>query len=107
MTDSYNRLHNYLRISLTPLCNLRCTYCMPKNGVPRPDPDTLMTDEERIRVVRVLAGLSPVPLKVSSQGEGGEGGEIQASDVRWGGGCEGWGGPDPCGVGGGAGGGSA
>src|SRR5687767_13985473 len=28
--DSYNRIHNYLRISLTDNCNLRCFYCMPE-----------------------------------------------------------------------------
>lgn len=30
LTDTYNRLHNYLRISLTDNCNLRCFYCMPE-----------------------------------------------------------------------------
>ena len=29
ITDRYNRVHNYLRISLTDNCNLRCFYCMP------------------------------------------------------------------------------
>ncbi len=29
IVDSYNRVHNYLRISLTDNCNLRCFYCMP------------------------------------------------------------------------------
>jgi cyclic pyranopterin phosphate synthase len=30
MVDAYNRVHNYLRISLTDNCNLRCFYCMPE-----------------------------------------------------------------------------
>ena len=30
ITDAYNRIHNYLRISLTDNCNLRCSYCMPE-----------------------------------------------------------------------------
>ena len=30
ITDSYNRVHDYLRISLTDNCNLRCFYCMPE-----------------------------------------------------------------------------
>src|SRR6188768_2259958 len=30
IVDSYNRVHNYLRISLTDNCNLRCFYCMPE-----------------------------------------------------------------------------
>lgn len=33
LTDSFGRQHTYLRISLTELCNLRCTYCMPAEGV--------------------------------------------------------------------------
>jgi cyclic pyranopterin phosphate synthase len=34
LTDSFGRFHNYLRISLTEKCNLRCVYCMPEEGVP-------------------------------------------------------------------------
>ena len=33
LTDSFGREHTYLRISLTELCNLRCTYCMPAEGI--------------------------------------------------------------------------
>ena len=33
MIDGYNRNINYLRISITDRCNLRCRYCMPKEGV--------------------------------------------------------------------------
>jgi len=33
LTDSFGRKHTYLRISLTELCNLRCTYCMPAEGI--------------------------------------------------------------------------
>lgn len=33
MLDNYNRNINYLRISVTDRCNLRCTYCMPENGI--------------------------------------------------------------------------
>lgn len=32
MRDSFNRTIEYLRVSLTPDCNLRCIYCMPENG---------------------------------------------------------------------------
>jgi cyclic pyranopterin phosphate synthase len=34
ITDSFGRVHNYLRLSLTERCNLRCQYCMPATGVP-------------------------------------------------------------------------
>ena len=33
LTDTFGRKHTYLRISLTELCNLRCTYCMPAEGI--------------------------------------------------------------------------
>ncbi|MFC5048880.1 hypothetical protein [Aquimarina hainanensis] len=33
LTDTHQRKHSYLRISLTERCNLRCTYCMPSEGV--------------------------------------------------------------------------
>ena len=33
MTDSYGRNITYLRLSVTELCNLRCRYCMPEEGV--------------------------------------------------------------------------
>jgi GTP 3',8-cyclase len=54
--DSYGRRINYLRISLTDVCNLRCVYCMPENMTFRPRQE-LMTDEEILFLVRVGASL--------------------------------------------------
>lgn len=34
LTDKYNRQHDYLRISVTERCNLRCLYCMPEGNPP-------------------------------------------------------------------------
>ncbi|MBT8394298.1 MAG: GTP 3',8-cyclase MoaA [Flavobacteriaceae bacterium] len=46
LTDSLGRKHSYLRISLTEKCNLRCTYCMPAEGVSlSPRSDIMNTDE--------------------------------------------------------------
>ncbi|KUJ06488.1 molybdenum cofactor biosynthesis prote [Mollisia scopiformis] len=46
LTDTYQRQHDYLRISITEKCNLRCLYCMPEEGVPQsPAPDLLTTPE--------------------------------------------------------------
>jgi cyclic pyranopterin phosphate synthase len=46
LTDTYQRQHDYLRISITEKCNLRCLYCMPEEGVPQsPPPDLLTTPE--------------------------------------------------------------
>ena len=56
MHDSYGRRINYLRISLTDACNLRCVYCMPEHMKFRPRQE-LMTDEELLTLVRVGASL--------------------------------------------------
>lgn len=46
LTDSFNRQHDYLRISITERCNLRCLYCMPEDGVPLSPPAHLLTSPE-------------------------------------------------------------
>ena len=46
LTDTFHRQHDYLRISVTERCNLRCLYCMPEEGVPlSPNKDLLTTPE--------------------------------------------------------------
>lgn len=64
VTDSFGRRIEYLRISLTDRCNLRCVYCMPEEGVPYEDLDNVLSFDEIERVVRVLAtaGLRKVRL---------------------------------------------
>ena len=56
MHDSYGRRINYMRISLTDACNLRCVYCMPEHMKFRPRHE-LMSDEEILFLVRVGASL--------------------------------------------------
>ncbi|KAI9887106.1 MAG: hypothetical protein M1823_001096 [Watsoniomyces obsoletus] len=46
LTDSFGRQHDYLRISVTERCNLRCLYCMPEEGVPLSPPAHLLTTPE-------------------------------------------------------------
>ncbi|WP_299249319.1 GTP 3',8-cyclase MoaA [uncultured Aquimarina sp.] len=46
LADSFGRKHTYLRISLTEKCNLRCTYCMPANGIPLSPKEHLMSADE-------------------------------------------------------------
>ncbi|WEW54653.1 molybdopterin synthase [Emydomyces testavorans] len=46
LTDTFNRQHDYLRISITERCNLRCLYCMPEEGVPLSPPAHLLTTPE-------------------------------------------------------------
>jgi len=54
LIDSYQRNHNYLRISLTEKCNLRCTYCMPAEGVPLSPSSNLMTAEEIYQIAQLF-----------------------------------------------------
>ncbi len=56
MFDSYDRRINYMRISLTDVCNLRCVYCMPEH-MQFMNKSVLMTDEELMFLVRVGASL--------------------------------------------------
>jgi cyclic pyranopterin phosphate synthase len=53
LSDRYGRVARDLRVSLTDRCNLRCTYCMPAEGLPwLPAPDVL-TDAEIVRLVAI------------------------------------------------------
>ncbi|WFE95488.1 GTP 3',8-cyclase MoaA [Micromonospora sp. WMMD987] len=53
LVDRYGRIARDLRVSLTDKCNLRCTYCMPAEGLPWLAGPQLLTDAEIIRLVRV------------------------------------------------------
>lgn len=54
LQDNFNRVHNYLRISLTERCNLRCTYCMPQEGVKLTEKSNLLTTDEVIHLARIF-----------------------------------------------------
>jgi len=56
LVDSFGRVHNNLRISVTDRCNLRCTYCMPEDVVFR-DKSELLTFEEIAHFVKVAVAL--------------------------------------------------
>ena len=55
MTDNQGRTIDYLRISVTDRCNLRCVYCMPEEGMENIPHDRIMTYDEILRVCRILA----------------------------------------------------
>ncbi|MCD8199595.1 MAG: GTP 3',8-cyclase MoaA [Coriobacteriaceae bacterium] len=55
MIDRFGRNIDYLRISVTDRCNLRCVYCMPEEGVPFKSHEIILSIEEIARVVRVAA----------------------------------------------------
>ncbi|XP_077476470.1 molybdenum cofactor biosynthesis protein 1 isoform X2 [Stigmatopora argus] len=54
LTDNFGRRHNYLRISLTEKCNLRCRYCMPEEGVRLTPRDRLLTTGEILTLARLF-----------------------------------------------------
>ena len=56
LVDSFGRLHDRLRVSVTDRCNLRCFYCMPATGATFRPKAELLSFEEIVRVVRVLVG---------------------------------------------------
>ncbi len=56
LLDPYRRKINYLRISVTDRCNLRCCYCMPEEGIPQIPHEHILTYEEILRIVRVFSG---------------------------------------------------
>src|SRR6201996_6119952 len=53
LTDSFGRVATDLRISLTDRCNLRCTYCMPAEGLDWLPRAELLTDDEIVRLARI------------------------------------------------------
>ena len=57
MLDLFSRHINYIRISVTDRCNLRCRYCMPQSGVPLLKHSDIITYEEIVEVIRIAAEL--------------------------------------------------
>ena len=57
MLDRYNRTINYLRVSVTDRCNLRCTYCMPEKGIQLMRHEDILSFDEITEVVRAAAAL--------------------------------------------------
>jgi GTP 3',8-cyclase len=53
LLDTYGRRATDLRVSLTDRCNLRCTYCMPPEGLPWLPKEEILTDAEIIRLITV------------------------------------------------------
>lgn len=64
MKDAFNREIDYVRLSLTDRCDLRCTYCMPATGLCFLKKEQLLTDDEIIFLLRILAkeGIKKVKL---------------------------------------------
>ena len=57
LIDKYNRYLNYLRISITDRCNLRCLYCMPRDGLAKLRHEDILTYEEILRLATIAVNL--------------------------------------------------
>ena len=65
MIDSFGREITYMRISVTELCNLRCRYCMPEDGVCKKSHEEMLTEDEMILAVEAAASLGIRKLRIT------------------------------------------
>ena len=65
LVDRFGRVHRDLRISLTDRCSLRCTYCMPAEGVPWLARSTMLSTEEIVHVARVGVSLGITEIRLT------------------------------------------
>ncbi len=65
MIDKYQRPIDYLRVSVTDLCNLRCRYCIPQTGVSKQDHRDILSYDEIIAITRAAVGLGIRKVRVT------------------------------------------
>lgn len=65
LTDPFGRKLNYLRLAITERCNLRCTYCMPAEGIPLKSQDHLLSFEEMERLVDIFIDLGVNKIRIT------------------------------------------
>ncbi len=65
MHDGFGRTIDYLRLSITDRCSLRCTYCMPEDGVQWLPHGEILRYEEILRLVRVFAAIGVKKIKIT------------------------------------------
>ncbi|MCU0587342.1 MAG: GTP 3',8-cyclase MoaA [Syntrophobacteraceae bacterium] len=65
LIDGHGRRIDYLRLSITDRCNLRCQYCMPTLGVPKLRHDEMLSYEEMLRVADLLVTLGISKIRIT------------------------------------------
>ncbi len=65
LTDNYGRIHDYLRISVTDRCNLRCIYCMGPDGVKNLPHQSILTYEEILQVIKYGAEMGISKIRIT------------------------------------------
>lgn len=65
IVDRFQRVHDYLRISLTERCNLRCFYCMPEEGIQLREKSKFMTSEELLIIAKTFVELGVKKIRLT------------------------------------------
>ena len=65
MKDQYGRTVDYLRLSVTDLCNYRCRYCMPPDGVEKLPHSSILSLEEYVEIAAAAVGLGITKIRVT------------------------------------------
>ena len=65
MIDKLNRKIEYMRISVTDRCNLRCVYCMPEEGIDNVSHEEILSYDEIIRICKCIANLGIKKIKIT------------------------------------------
>ncbi|MGV3696602.1 GTP 3',8-cyclase MoaA [Flavobacterium sp.] len=65
LQDAFGRQHDYLRISITEHCNLRCSYCMPEDGIVLTPKPHLMTADEIVSIARTFVNLGVTKIRLT------------------------------------------
>jgi len=65
LTDAYLRKHDYLRVSITDKCNLRCRYCMPPDGVDLLPHEQVLRNEEFTRLIGIFVSMGVTKVRLT------------------------------------------
>ncbi|MBQ8831101.1 MAG: GTP 3',8-cyclase MoaA [Oscillospiraceae bacterium] len=65
MRDNFGREITYLRLSVTELCNLRCRYCMPEDGVCKKSHADMLTEDEMVTAAKAAAALGITKIRIT------------------------------------------
>lgn len=65
LTDRYHRPIDYLRVSITDRCNLRCIYCTPLGGAPELDHQDILSYEEFLRLIQIAVNLGITKVRIT------------------------------------------
>lgn len=65
MRDGFNREINYLRVSVTDKCNLRCRYCMPEDGIEKINHENILTIDEYLKIGKIFKDLGVKKIRIT------------------------------------------